>query len=202
MTVPKSFRQLGGATPSSVSVSSGTTALIVIDPQKSYASGAPLAISQVETRQKVISGIVDEYRKAKAPIVWVQHSAGKEAPVFNPSNESFDWIDLKPEQGEKAIVKEAPSCFTGTDFHEYLQSKGIKQVVLTGYMAHVCVTGTARSSMEHGYDVVVVKDAIGDRDIPSLDGKSTVTADTLVDMVCTELGDFCGTVVNSSEIKA
>lgn len=28
------------------------------------------------------------------------------------------------------------SSFTGTDFHEYLQSKGIKQVVLTGYMAH------------------------------------------------------------------
>lgn len=37
--------------------------------------------------------------------------------------------------------------------------------------------------MEHGYDVVVVKDAIGDRDIPSLDGKSTTTASTLVEIV-------------------
>jgi hypothetical protein len=72
MTVPKSFRELAGAKDSQVSVSSGTTALIVIDPQKSYATGAPLAISQVESRQKVISGLVDEYRKAKAPIVWVQ----------------------------------------------------------------------------------------------------------------------------------
>jgi hypothetical protein len=56
--------------------------------------------------------------------------------------------------------------------------------------------------MEHGYDVVIVKDAIGDRDIPSLDGKSTTSADTLVEMVCTELADFCSTVINSSEVIA
>lgn len=65
----------------------------------------------------------------------------------------------------------------------------------------VCVTGTARSAMEHGYDVVVVKDAIGDRDIPSLDGKSTTTASTLVEVVCTELSDFFSTVLVSSDIK-
>jgi hypothetical protein len=55
--------------------------------------------------------------------------------------------------------------------------------------------------MEHGYDVVVVKDAIGDRDVPSLDGKSTTTAQSLVEMVCTELSDFFSTIVVSSEIK-
>ena len=65
----------------------------------------------------------------------------------------------------------------------------------------VCVTGTARSAKEHGYDVVVVKDAVGDRHIPSLDGKSTVTAETLVDVVCTELSDFFATILASSAIK-
>jgi nicotinamidase-related amidase len=74
MSVPKSFRQLGGASDSSVSLSSGTTALLVIDPQNSYATGSPLEISHIETRQKVISGLVDNYRKANAPIVWIQVS--------------------------------------------------------------------------------------------------------------------------------
>lgn len=66
----------------------------------------------------------------------------------------------------------------------------------------VCVTGTARSAMELGYDVVVVKDAVGDRDIPSSDGSTTVTASTLVDVVCHELADAIGTVVQSADVKA
>lgn len=56
--------------------------------------------------------------------------------------------------------------------------------------------------MELGYDVVAVKDAIGDRDIPSSDGSTTVTASTLVDVVCHELADAIGTVVQSADVKA
>lgn len=54
--------------------------------------------------------------------------------------------------------------------------------------------------MEHGYDVIIVKDAIGDRDIPSADGKSVVSAATLVGTVCDELADAIGTVIQASEI--
>jgi hypothetical protein len=56
--------------------------------------------------------------------------------------------------------------------------------------------------MEHGYDVVVVKDGIGDRDIPTSDGTGVVKASDIVDMVCHELADAVGTVITSSEIKA
>lgn len=31
-------------------------------------------------------------------------------------------------------------------------------------MAHVCVSTTARQAAERGYDVVVVRDGVGDRD--------------------------------------
>ena len=55
--------------------------------------------------------------------------------------------------------------------------------------------------MELGYDVIIVKDGIGDRDVPSHDGKSTVKAEQLVDMVCHELGDAIGTIVESKDIK-
>jgi nicotinamidase-related amidase len=62
-----------GISPSDVSASSGTSALLVIDPQKTYSNG-PLKISEIETRQKVISGLVDKYREAKAPVIWAQVS--------------------------------------------------------------------------------------------------------------------------------
>lgn len=55
--------------------------------------------------------------------------------------------------------------------------------------------------MEHGYDVVILKDAIGDRDIPGLTGE-TVSGSFLVDAVCTELADAIGTILNVADIKA
>lgn len=94
------------------------------------------------------------------------------------------------------------NSFTGTDLDATLKAQGIKQIVLTGYMAHVCVSGTARDGMEHGYDVILVADAIGDRDVPSVDGKSVVKAEFLVGAVLAELGDAIGTVIQSSEIAA
>jgi nicotinamidase-related amidase len=95
------------------------------------------------------------------------------------------------------IGKEAISGFANTDLDEYLKSLGDKgkKTVMTGYMAHVCVSTTARQGNDLGYDVVLVKDAIGDRDIPGIGG-AEVTENTLK-----ELSDAFGTVVQSSDIK-
>lgn len=52
-----------------------------------------------------------------------------------------------------------------------LKKTGLKKVVIVGYMAHVCVSTTAREASQHGYSVLVAKDAIGDRDIPGASGQ-------------------------------
>jgi len=49
---------------------------------------------------------------------------------------------------------------------------------------------------------VVIKDAVGDRHIPSSDGTKQVDADTLVNTVCDELGDAFATIINAKDIKA
>jgi nicotinamidase-related amidase len=111
-------------------------------------TGSPLAITGVDESVKVISSLVDTFRKAGGPVIFIQHTAGSGAPIFNPDNDSYDMIGgLVAKAGEKVIVKQAPSSFTGTDLDATLKAAGVKQVVLTGYMAHVCVTGTARSGM-------------------------------------------------------
>jgi nicotinamidase-related amidase len=79
--------------------------------------------------------------------------------------------------------------------HETLESWGIKKVVLVGYMAHVCVSTTAREAMQKGYEVILVEDGIGDRDIPGAKG------DELTRIVLAELADVFGTVVDSSSIR-
>lgn len=62
-------------------------------------------------------------------------------------------------------------------------------------MAHVCVSTTARAGAELGYDVVIVEDAVGDRDIPG------AKAEEVVSMVMNELGDAFGPVLESSSIN-
>ena len=62
-------------------------------------------------------------------------------------------------------------------------------------MAHVCVSTTARQAAERGYDVILAKEAIGDRDIPGM------KAEKVVESSLAELGDAFGTVVSVKDIK-
>lgn len=93
------------------------------------------------------------------------------------------------------IWKPLPGAFAQTRLDEVLKGLDVKKIVLVGYMAHVCISTTAREGFQHGYEVVLVEDAIGDRDIPGASG------DEVTSMVLKELADVFGTVVQSADIK-
>ncbi|CEJ56099.1 Putative Amidases related to nicotinamidase [Penicillium brasilianum] len=192
----KSFRQLVGITPSTASVQDST--LIIIDAQNEYASGK-LQVDDVKTSRKVIADLLSRYRRGGNGnnIVHVVHEVPEGAPVFTPGTPlAAEFDELKPQSGEKTVTKHYPSSFAQTDLHEYLQGLGNvgKKIVLVGYMAHVCVSTTARAGNELGYDVLVVSDAIGDRHIPG------VQAETLVSVVLCELGDAFASIIQAADI--
>jgi nicotinamidase-related amidase len=93
------------------------------------------------------------------------------------------------------VKKKFPGSFCQTELHDVLQKTGKNKVVIVGYMAHVCVSTTAREASQHGYDVLIAKDAIGDRDIPGASG------DEVTEMVCHELGDAFGTIITSADVQ-
>ncbi|KAK7414927.1 phospholipase C type enzyme [Neonectria punicea] len=192
MSSPLSFRQMVGVSPSSASVKD--SALIIIDAQNEYAEGQ-LLISGVETSRKVIASLLEKYRQGNGTVVHVVHATPDGAPVFTPKTRlAEEFEELTPRAGEKVIVKNHPSSFSGTELDKYLKSVSFKKIVLTGYMAHVCVSTTARHGDQLGYDVILVEDAIGDRDIPG------VGADQLKKVVLAEISDSFGSIVQSSEI--
>jgi nicotinamidase-related amidase len=128
--------------------------------------------------------------------VHVVHLTPPGAPVFTPGTDlAKEFAELEPKSGEKVVGKQHPGSFTGTDLDEYLKSSGRNKVVLTGYMAHVCVSTTARQAAEKGYDVILAEDAIGDRDIPG------AKATDVVSVVLAELADAFGTVVKAESIN-
>lgn len=197
MSSPPSFRQLIGIPPSTASTKDST--LIIIDAQNEYASGQ-LKVKSVDQSRKVVADLLSRYRSGGGNgknIVHVVHQVPSGAPVFTPGTElEKEFSELTPQAGEKVITKNFPNSFAQTELHEYLQGLGDvgKKIVLVGYMAHVCVSTTARAGNELGYDVLVARDGVGDRDIPG------VGAEELVNVALNEIGDAFGTVVDAKQI--
>ncbi|KAK5112778.1 phospholipase C type enzyme [Meristemomyces frigidus] len=188
-----SFRELVGEQPSTATPSD--SALIIIDAQNEYAEGK-LKVTNAPESRKAISSLLEKYRSAGGKVVHVVHKTPAGAPVFTPDSKlAEEFEELKPKDGEKFIEKEHPSSFAETGLHEYLQGTGGKKVVLTGYMAHVCVSTTARDAARLGYDVLVAEDAVGDRDIPGATGAEVTK------MTMHELGDAFATIIQSKDVK-
>ncbi|KAF2798720.1 Isochorismatase hydrolase [Melanomma pulvis-pyrius CBS 109.77] len=187
------FRQLLGVPPSTASPHD--SALLIIDAQNEYASGA-LTVTNAETSGEVIASLLEKYRAANGKIVHILHKTPEGAPIFTPGTAlAEEFQNLKAKDGEEIIWKLHPGSFADTPLDDVLKSWGIKKVVLTGYMAHVCVSTTARQASQRGYDVVVVEDGIGDRDIPGVKGEEVTK------VVLAELADVFATVVKSADIK-
>ncbi|CZR63138.1 related to isochorismatase family hydrolase [Phialocephala subalpina] len=193
MATAKAFRELIGVGPSTAGTKDSV--LVIIDAQNEYAEGH-LKTENVSSTRKAIAALLEKYRTASAPLVHIVHQVPDGAPVFTPNTSlAEEFSELTPKSGEKVISKQQPGSFTGTDLEGFLKGTGKNKLVLVGYMAHVCVSTTARQAAERGYDVILPEDAIGDRNIPG------VKAEDLVKVVLAELADAFGTVVKAGDIN-
>jgi nicotinamidase-related amidase len=143
--------------------------------------------------------LLNSYREADpsgSNIVHIVHKVPAGAPVFTPDTPlAQEFQELAPKGDEHFIEKEHPGSFSGTELGDILEKSGKKKVVLTGYMAHVCVSTTARQADERGYDVLLAREAIGDRDIPGASAKDVVEGSLR------ELADAFATVIGVNDIK-
>lgn len=196
MSGAKSFRDLVGIPPSTASANDST--LLIIDAQNEYAEGQ-LKTGGVDESRKAISTLLETYRKADPSgknVVHIVHQVPDGAPVFTPNTKlAKEFDELTPKGDEHVIVKEQPGSFTGTQLDDILKESGKKKVVLSGYMAHVCVSTTARQADERGYDVLLAREAIGDRDIPGANSKEVVAGSLR------ELADAFATVIGVNDVK-
>jgi len=79
-----------------------------------------------------------------------------------------------------------------------LKRLGITDLVLAGFMTHVCVNSTARAAFNHGYRPTVVADATATRALANPTG-GTLSARELHDGALTALSDIFAIVVPSGE---
>jgi ureidoacrylate peracid hydrolase len=69
--------------------------------------------------------------------------------------------DLAPAEGDIVIEgKRGLDTFASTNLDFILPSKGIKTLVLGGFLTNCCVESTMRSGYENGYQVVTLSDCV------------------------------------------
>jgi nicotinamidase-related amidase len=69
--------------------------------------------------------------------------------------------ELAPLPNEIVIDKPGKGAFWGTDLHTILQSRKIRQLVVTGVTTEVCVHSTVREANDRGYECLVPSDCVG-----------------------------------------
>ena len=167
-TNPQTLRALAGATETPSSL--GQSVVIVIDAQKEYQNGAIPLVGFSEAVAE-IGRLLARARACDVPIIHVIHKAKPEAKVFDPERLYVEIVDeLKPIPGEIIVEKRFPDSFTQTVLESELQKLGRKDLVIVGFMTHMCVSSTTRDAAERGYRCNVIAAACATRDLPSIDG--------------------------------
>jgi nicotinamidase-related amidase len=152
-----------------VELKAGETSLIVIDMQNDFVKpeGALCVPDAIKT-VPAIKNLLDKFRRNGSKVFFTQdwhYPSDPEFEIWGKHVEAGTWgaeiIDeLKPSQGEVVIRKTRYDGFYGTPLDEYLRVSGIKNLVITGTVANICVLHTAGSAALRFYKVILPIDAI------------------------------------------
>jgi nicotinamidase-related amidase len=167
--------QMAGMAPTPATMADGI--LLIIDAQREYTDGL-MPLPGVQPAIEALAGLLDKARSAGAPIIHVRHKGPGKA--FNPTSTGYEIVSaLTPRAGEAIIDKGLPNAFAGTDLATQLAAIGRKNLIVGGFMTHMCVSATVRSATDNGFMCTVAADTVATRDLPDATGGPTITADTI-----------------------
>jgi nicotinamidase-related amidase len=136
--------------------------------------------------------LLDRARSAGSPVIHIMHDGGEGTP-YDVKAEIGQIVDrVAPRDGEAVIVKNYPNSFTSTDLNDRL-SPG-SNLVLAGFMTHMCINSTARGAFSLGHSPSVVAGATATRSLPGAGGEP-VSAAALHAASLASIADLFGVVV-------
>ena len=189
MPQPTTLRALGGMPEVPAALADST--LIMIDLQNTYTRGV-MELENVQPALDEAAELLDRARSAGAPVIHIVHDGGAGSP-YDVHDDIGQIVDrVAPRPGEPVVVKNYPNAFTATDLNERLAPGS--NLVLAGFMTHMCVNSTARGAFSLGHHPAVVASTTATRALPGADG-SIVPAAALQAASLAAVADLFGIVV-------
>ena len=196
MTAPKTLLELSGADLNPPKLAD--TCLVLIDIQNEYRAG-PLALPDAEPAIAAAARLLTRARQSGAAIFHVAHK-GRAGSLFDREAARGAIVDsLTPLASEAVIEKALPNAFAGTDLQARLAATGRTNIVLAGFMTHMCVSSTARAALDLGLRTTIAADACATRDLP--DGRGgAIAARTIHEVALAELSDRFALIARSDAL--
>ncbi|MEV0523421.1 cysteine hydrolase family protein [Streptomyces sp. NPDC050439] len=178
------------------------SALILIDFQNTYRTGV-MALPGAEEALAAGARLLERARAAGTPVVHVLNDGGEGTPYDIRADIGAISDEVAPVEGEAVVVKQFPNSFHATDLEKTLTDLGIapgsgKDLVLAGFMTHMCVNYTAQGAFNLGYRPTVVAEATATRALTAPDG-TVLPAAALQSAALTTITDLFGIVVPTVE---
>ncbi|MGI1671837.1 MAG: cysteine hydrolase [Neptuniibacter sp.] len=172
------------------------SALVIIDAQNTYCEGV-MKLDGVDEALNECKKLLDRFRAAGRPVFHIRHDAGPGTPydVSAPIGQIADIV--APIEGEAVITKNYPSSFVQTELDGLLKQADVSNLILTGFMSHMCVNSTARGAFSLGYNPTVVASATATRALPSKVTGKDVPSEQVHEAALAALSDLPSAVVAS-----
>ena len=151
------------------------SALVLIDCQNTYTQGV-MELEGVQAALDETAALLDRARTAGIPVIHIQHDSGPGSPYDIRADIGAIVDQVAPRGDEPVIVKQFPNSFVQTDLDERLKALGASNLVLAGFMTHMCVNSTARGAFSLGYAPTVVAAATATRTLAGPDGQAVPAA--------------------------
>jgi nicotinamidase-related amidase len=169
--------------------------LILVDYQNTYTRGV-MELDGWSPALDEAATLLARARAEGATVIHVMHDSGPGSPYDIREDIGQIHERVAPAEGEQVVVKTAPNSFVGTNLGELVDAAGHKDVVVIGFMTHMCVTFTSEGAFLRGNSPTVVASACASRPLPSVVGP--VTAAEQHRSALATIGDIYAVVVASA----
>ncbi|MFB8034754.1 cysteine hydrolase family protein [Streptomyces sp. NPDC056004] len=188
------LRELNGFDETPASLADST--LILVDYQNTYVGG----VMELEGWQAALDSageLLGRAREAGTKVIHVINDGGEGTPYDIRAEIGRIHPSVAPIEGEPVVVKKAPNAFVDTDLAEHVDAAGNKDVIVAGFMTHMCVTFTTEGAFLRGNRPTVVADACATRPLRSVGAE--LTADQIHRSALATVSDLYGVVVETGK---
>lgn len=169
--------------------------LVLIDYQNTYTRG----VMELEGWEPALDAAADLLARARRAGTRIVHVVNDGGPGPYDYSAEIGQIHPKvaPIEGEEIVVKTAPDAFVGTELGDILDAAGRKDLVVAGFMTHMCVAFTAQGAFLRGDRPTVVADACATRPLGTAVGETS--AKELHTAALATVADLYGVVVATAD---